>query len=403
MFGNHNATAWADTKISWDLNTKMLPTIWQCLAQSSVRKITVRFPTTRHARPIATVPPMPNLVSLKIYDIDPLCYADDISLLLLSSNKLHDLKLIWSPRMREMCEPSININSMFGRVIAAQSPLNLRSLAIKNLFMRNDGTCGNLMKASLLEEVTVINSPRGSESSLGSVFVDGSARIKPSPPIAHLRSLRTDRVSKEQCDFLVTLTGLQKIFLVSPPREQPPTPLPTSPPSSNAPSPPSALHFNLKDPYLEAITTNHGSTLTHLLLPPTWRLPASDIARLVRNCPNLQQLAVGIELPEFPHMKLLIPFLPKLRAFRILDNPEDGGKFSAKMRELDEARCHEKEIAEGSAEKSCDSMRWVGISESVFEVGKAEQAEGRWRRKVWRRTLKDVEDVAIWKMDSLEV
>lgn len=109
----------------------MLPTVRQGLAQSQVRSLTVRFPSNRPPRPISTIP---SLVSLKILDIEPLCYVDDISLLLAESKKLRELRIEWSPRMHEAKEPSINLDDMFARCRASKQTVNLTKEAMKHLF-----------------------------------------------------------------------------------------------------------------------------------------------------------------------------------------------------------------------------------------------------------------------------
>ncbi|KAL9046024.1 MAG: hypothetical protein Q9214_001039 [Letrouitia sp. 1 TL-2023] len=387
-------------------------TVWQGLAKSPLSKLTVRFPTIRQARPIAIVPPIPNLVSLKIYDIDPLCYVDDISLLLQGSKKLRDLKLIWSPRMREMREPSININSIFGRIATARSPLKLRSLAIKNLFMFDDGTCDNVVDPCYLEKVTFINSFGGHGDSPGSAFVDGIKRVKEGHALPCMRSFRTDKISKEHCHFFSTFNGLQKFYIVSSTatQQQSCTPMPASPASS--PLPPGASLSSLKSPYLDALTRYHGNTLTHLLLLPTWRLSAPEIAPLIRACPHLQQLALGIDHLDFTNVKVLVLSLPRLQALRILDHPDDGGLFRKKVREMDEMGLVAEQIQRVVTEMGTGGtsggplVRWIGLANLVFEVGRMErqeELEGEQRkRKVWRRGLRDVEGVDIWKMDSLE-
>ena len=47
------------TNNSWDLNTKLLPTVWQGLANSTVTKLKIKFPSTRNPKPIALAPPLP--------------------------------------------------------------------------------------------------------------------------------------------------------------------------------------------------------------------------------------------------------------------------------------------------------------------------------------------------------
>ena len=92
---------------SWELDTKPLNTVYQGLMHKPwLISLTLRCQTKRTLRPTTIIPPLPNLKTLIVYDIDPLCYPDDISLLLLSAKKLENLKLHYNPRMRDMAEES---------------------------------------------------------------------------------------------------------------------------------------------------------------------------------------------------------------------------------------------------------------------------------------------------------
>ena len=405
---------------SWELNTKMLPCLWQGLAlKPTLAHLTIRFPSSKHPRPITLVPPLPNLISLKIYDIDPLCYADDVSLLILNAHRLEDLKLIWSPRMREAREPSISLDAFFGRLIAANRQLSLRSLAIKNLYTHNDDACQKMFARTALEEITYINSVRGSREESETVFLEPRLRMSDVNPVPSLKMVRIDKVSRQQLDFLGAFKGLERLYLVGP---QSPskgqygginsvsqTPFPNSPASStNSPINDSGLP-GLKDEYLNAITKNHGKTLRHLLLMPHWRLSSDDIALIVRHCPNLEQLGVGVEFNNFLNMRLLVPFLSKLTALRVLDNPDDTA-FSQKMKELDDSRRHEEKI--GNDPKGAEwILRWMGLGDLLFEIGRPRDSmsadegneENRYRRPVWKRPLSAANHIEIFGLDSLDI
>ncbi|KAL8724381.1 MAG: hypothetical protein Q9181_006852 [Wetmoreana brouardii] len=356
-------------------------------------------------RPIAVVSPLPNLVSLKVIDIDPLCYGDDISLLLAESEQLRELRLIWSPRMREAREPSVNLGSIFGR-----RRLKLAKFGIKNLFHHSDGWCPAYYDQSAVEEVTVINSYAGCDDHPESAFIDSRLRnVNISLP--RLKLWRGDRVSKELVELLANTNGLEKIYIIGPRTTKKPNSdnaFLRSPASNGATTPSEIRSVSLRDEHLEAITRNHGSTLRHLLLPPQWRLTSDNIALVVRNCPNLEQIAFGADFDRFPNLRLLMPFLPKLFAMRLLDNPDNSG-FRDKMHELDDGR-HEAKI--GGASSACEwsKLRWMELADLVFEVGRVELVEEpdnpgkmRYRRKVWKRDREAVKDIEIWKMDSLDV
>jgi len=430
------------TMPSWRLNTKMLPTVWQGLSQKmSLRKLTVRFPSVRHPRPITLVPPIPNLEYLHMYDIDPLCYADDISLLLLGSKKLRDLKLHWSPRMREAREPSIHKAAYFRRCVAANYQAPLRSIAIQNLYANHDSECGNVIDISHLRELTFLNSTGGANDDGATAFMDGTWRKPDEALPPKLKMFRADKVSHQQCEFLSTITGLEKLYLIGPHSRArndsskdlstsngtTAPPLPNSPVSSNTSSP-SATDINtitsLKSPYISAITKNHGATLTHLLLLPQWRLTDDDIAIIVRQCPKLQQLGLGVEFASFDHLRLLVPFLANLTSIRLLGNPDDPS-FVNMMREMDEKGTHEEKIGEDTANQEWSRLRYMelGAEDLIFEIGKREvvgeyRSEGGWgkcggsggggKKSVWRRAVKKrgweaVRDIEIWRMDSLDL
>ena len=395
----------------------MLSTAWQGLAQKpSLTKLTIRFPTSRTPRPIAVAPPLPNLQYLKVTDIDPLCYPDDISHLLLGSKKLQHLKLHYSPRMRDAREPSVHAGQFYGRIMAANYVIPLKTVATQNLYTSHDDACDSIIDMSTIEEVTFLNSTSGLGDDGSTVFVDGHYH-KPKgmiPPA--LKMVRVDKISRHQCEFLSQINGLERLYLLGPhtrPRSKDTlndtTPLPHSPESTgSSPGNYDPCHIqSLKEDYLSAITKKHGSTLQHLLLPPQWRLTDDDIALIVRSCPNLTQLAFGAEFHNFKNLRLMVPFLRDLTALRLLGSPDDN-TFTNKMRELDEIGMHEKHIGDDTTNRDYDRLKWmeVGAEDQIFEIGKlVPRGEGKHarRREVWKRPLEAVMDVDIWKMDCLEI
>ncbi|KAK2740708.1 hypothetical protein FQN55_008762 [Onygenales sp. PD_40] len=356
-------------EVSWQLNTKMLEPVYQGLAQlPKLTSLTVKFPSSRHPRPITVIPGMPHLRALKITDIDPLCYPDDISTLLFKSKKLRDLKLHWSPRMREAQEASVSLNDYFRRCIAAKTPLSLKKVAFQNLYAFHTEEFTQACDHSTLEEITVLNGP-GVTDDATMTFVDSSW---PMPTfVLGVKSLRCDRLDKRSCEFLGTLRQLEKLYLVNPIRDAGDyinTPRNLSAQSSTTLTPPSRdglapfgesgtasahdgpddyrahiINFQpqspqpinanqpyLRDMYLHTITSTHGAKLRHLILPSRWPLPAHLIARLVRACPQLEQLAIAPDMSSMETFGLLLPFLRKLRALRLLiPTPYTGsGTFS---------------------------------------------------------------------------
>ena len=316
--------------------------------------------------------------------------------------------------MREAREPSVHSAAYFGKI---SKPLALRSVAMVNLYTQHDPSCTQVIEQSTLQEVTFLNSMSGLGDDGGTVFMDSGWR-KPDERIpTQLKLLRVDKISRQQCELLAHLNSLEKLYLIGPhiksrgggPQSNGTTPLPRSPASST--SSPSSTDNNamaLKDEYIETITKYHGRTLKHLLLLPQWRLTDDDIALIVRQCPNLEQLGIGADFSNFRHLRLLVPFLTNLTSLRLLSSPDDP-TFVNQMREMDEQGMHEKKIGEETVNSQWSKLRFIEIGgeDLIFEVGKRVACEegGKtvWRRPVRKRGVEAVRDVDIWRLDSLEI
>ncbi|KAM5444255.1 hypothetical protein MferCBS31731_000772 [Microsporum ferrugineum] len=335
---------------SWEIyNTKALETVCQGLAQlQNLQSLTLRFPSSRHPRPTTIIPPMPNLRILKVTDIDPLCYPDDISLLLYGSRKLRDLRMHWSPRMRESQEPSVALTDYFRRCIAAKAPLRLKKLAFQNFYALHPGESGAGVSHDCLEEVTMLTSPTGNAAM---TFVEASWPTPgPREEMSMLKTFRIDRVEKRGLDFLQQLTPLENLYFVNPLREpidyvnnsrpgvaypsSPSTPLPSgtghhtmtadyqqnqsTPPAPGLQSASSASRASLREMHVSTIISVHGATLKRLLLPARMNIPVPLVVKLVHACPNLEQLAMAVDTNSLEVIGLVLPFLRKLQALRIL-------------------------------------------------------------------------------------
>lgn len=314
--------------------------------------LSIRFPSSRHPRPIYVVPGMPHLRILKVTDIDPLCYPDDISTLLYKSPHLEDLKMHWSPRMRENQEPTVAVHDYFRHCIRNKAPLKLKKVAFHNLFSRHTNEWQEASDDSVLEELTFLNG-YSEDSPSHHTFVDktwATARMQISEK-SKLKLIRHDLVSKEFCEFLSCTSGLEKLYCVNAARSigSRPSVRPsgnnttthsyligngigangtfhsiagngsiTSPSSPRSPAPNTTQHLQLRDSYFNSVMANHGATLRHLILPSRWPLSSITLARLVHVCPNLEQFAFALEVSTLDAFALLIPFLRKLQAMRIL-------------------------------------------------------------------------------------
>ncbi|RDW63142.1 uncharacterized protein DSM5745_10253 [Aspergillus mulundensis] len=334
----------------WELSTKMLETVYLGLAQlPKLTSLTLRFPSSRHPRPTTVIPAMPHLRYLKITDIDPLCYPDDISTLLYKARKLKELKMHWSPRMRNMQEPSVMLHDYFRKCISAKQPMAVKSFALANLYARHSEDFNLAFDSNTVEEVTMLHEVRSELTTLNT-FVDSTwPATPPNNKPMRLKSLRANLYNQRQTEFLASFTGLERLYLVgsstlsdsfNSPRELP-APCASSatltPPSSEttnmngpfssskdlitAPDSPSnlpSLQARLRDSSINSIVLNHAATLRHLLLPARWALSSGNIARLVHASPQLEQLAFAAEMSSMDTLGLLLPFLRNLQALRLL-------------------------------------------------------------------------------------
>ncbi|KAE8349752.1 hypothetical protein BDV28DRAFT_140533 [Aspergillus coremiiformis] len=326
---------------TWDLNTKMLETVYLGLTNlPKLTSLTVRFPSSRHPRPTIVIPAMPHLRYLKITDIDPLCYPDDISTLLWKCRKLRVLNMHWSPRMREEQEPSVMLHDYFRKCVTAKQPLKVTKIGLQNFYALHTEEFNLAFDQTTVQDVTILTNPKADDYNFMNTFVDSTWPINP-PHIIGIKSMRQDSFTRRHADFIGNFTGLEKLYFVnatpnpndmnsSKPLEYS-APTPTSAGQNNlnsgnasaqtphaTPSNSPSLQANIRDAYLNNIIMNHAATLRHLLLPSYWPLSSSTIARIVHASPQLEQLAFATEFSSMETLGLLLPFLRNLVAVRLL-------------------------------------------------------------------------------------
>jgi hypothetical protein len=268
--------------------------------------------------------------------------------------------------MRESQEPSVLVHDYFRQCIGENLPMKLRKVAFYNFYARRTFDMDSAIEEDFIEDMTFINNANpGTEDSPHQLsFVDRTWMLAP-PPKAKCswKSIRHDTLNREFCEFLASVTSLERLIFVNPARtptetiQSPrqtggqlmntsnPTPNPTAQirngaiqsstmssmsaisrggsTSSSPRSPSTSLNpiLQLRDSFFIPIITSNGANLRHLVLPSRWPLSTSLIARLVRACPNLEQLAMAPEVSAMESFQLLIPFLRKLSAMRILIPP----------------------------------------------------------------------------------
>jgi hypothetical protein len=362
------------------------------------------------------IPPIPNLKILKVYDIDPLCYPDDISGLLVSSKKLEDMTLHWNPRMREMGEESVNLMAYFGRCITKRYTLRLKRLAFHNLYTRNGGYFDDCVSHETLEEVTQLNCV-GSGDPM-TVFLDDTWRMNlPDKIPQNLKMMRGDMVDEAHTVFMNRFEGLERIYLVNQKRgarskansaaTTPATPSPSSTSPATTPIQHDTVH--LASDYLAAIQTHHGRTIRHLLLSDRWTLSADVIRQLVQHCPNLEQFGVAFREPSPEMMRTIVACAPKLFAMRMLVRP--GSELCEKFESV-EIEMHQVAMGQEYWRPEYKNLKYVGIGDLVFQLG-ATVNMGQKRLKPggdvrYMRVIKEVgreavKDIEIWERDSFNI
>ncbi|KAF2475156.1 uncharacterized protein BDR25DRAFT_213858 [Lindgomyces ingoldianus] len=415
---------------AWELNTKPMQTIYQgIMTKPSLTSLTLRCQTKRIPRPTALIPPLPNLKTLIVYDMDPLCYPDDISLLLLTSKKLENLMLHWSPRMRESGEESVNLMNYFGRCLAARYAVPAKRLALYNLYARNTGEgFENCLDASSGEEITVINCMGSSDPM--TVFLDDTWRVNSNHKIPErLKMMRGDIVDKEHVTMLAKFHGLERLYLLSRRKTSRGSSTAATPTTPSVSTPSNCTSTNgapftehqcksLAGDYLAIIASNHR-TMRHLLLLDNWQLSDGALLKLCQSCPDLEQLGFSSGVPPLGFLRQCLSLVPKLWALRVLIRP--GSDLAEKLDSI-EFEMHQFALATELWRPEYKNLRYFGLGDKyTFKLGgvvfppKGSQAnipDGQANSmnarkmgpiRVMRRIEReDVKHVEIWCMDSTE-
>jgi len=137
-------------------------------------------------------------------------------------------------------------------------------------------------------------------------------------------------------------------------------------------------------------------------------LGQAELAQLVRCCPNLEQLGLALERNNFTLLKILLPFMSKLTAIRILE-PVNDPTFRTVVENDGCEKIENMSIT--LAQSEYRNLRWVGVGDMVFsclgcyEIKDESNENGGMlqRRVVHRVTLDDVKHIDIWRMDGTDL
>ncbi|KAL5114006.1 hypothetical protein ACEQ8H_008111 [Pleosporales sp. CAS-2024a] len=411
---------------AWELNTKPLNTVYQGLVSRSatLTSFTLRSQAKRIPRPTTLISPMPNLKTLAVYDIDPLCYPDDISLLLVGAKKLENLALHWSPRMRDVGEESVNLMAIFGRCVAAKSRLPVKRLSIWNLYTRFMGDGIDVVfDDACHQEITVFNSMGASNPM--TVFLDDAWRVKNTRPIPpNLKMFRTDHFDKDQAMAFTKFKGLERLYIVSrrtkdAVKRNSSVATATSPSATTAFLTPTATENQCRtsaSDCLAVIQSNHR-TMRHLLLSDRWLISEDALYKLCQSCPNLEQLGFRCGVPPFESLRQIVALVPKLWAIRMLLRP--GTEFADIIASM-EPEMHGFVVATEFWRPQYKNVKYVGLGDKlVYKLGgvvfpknaaaipPGQENSLNAKRAGPMRTLQiadqeEMDKIEIWKMDTTE-
>lgn len=376
---------------SWELDCKPLKTLYQGLgAHNSLTSLTLKFPRSRSPRPSVMIPPMANLRVFKALDIDPLCYPDDFSVMLLHSKKLEDLRIHFSPRIRQQAESSLSLDTYFGRCLAAGYKIPLKHLAIQNFYGPNSDRLARIVDESTCVSMCAFDMFGGINGNVMNKFYDDTWKDIPLHIKSHLKKSRTNEPADQHVALISRWTGLEYFYMVNSRASRnydPESPQPFTP----AESPPH--HGTLGKDYVYALTRYHGSTLRHLLMSDQWLLDDEDIGEIVRHCPNLEQLAFAASSPGLGSLHLLIPSLSRLQSVRFI------GTEAVRNEEFALDRLNHRLGKTGAK-----SLRYVGLGDRVMKLGGSFQdPHGNWTTDVKEVQFDDVKHVEIWGLDNLDI
>jgi hypothetical protein len=389
---------------SWELDCKPLKTMYQGLAMhNTLTRLTLKFPNTRIPRPAVIIPPMANLRAFRAEDIDPLCYPDDISVLLLSSKKLEDLRLHFSPRMRQEAESSLSWNTYFGRCLRVGYKLPLKHFGIQNFYGPNIEGLSDLLDSDIGVSATFLDVFGGTKGASANVFLDETWKHVPPDMKTNFKRARTNEPAPQHVQLMSNATGMEKLYIVST-RISKTGHTPDDagqPPVTPDDSQPDVETVALGKQYIHAITRQHGSTMKHLLLWDQWHLDQDDIRELIRYCPNLEQLGIGVASEHsLRAIHLLLPFLPKLEAVRMLLTDELEGECTS--------HGHLDEMGTWFAKLNATSLKYIGVGKRTFKVGPLHSyttSDGKQdvKAEVTEVKIEDVKHVEIWGLDCLDL
>lgn len=248
--------------------------------------------------------------------------------------------------------------------------------------------------------------PGGSHGGTRNIYLDATWEYVPQSLRISLTSVRCNEKSPQHVQFLSRAeAGMENFYVVNNkcPQVQGSFEGASSAPTPPGSAPPTPEETSLGKQYLYALTRYHGPSLKRLLLSDQWVLSQDDLGDLVRHCPNLEQLGLAISSAQHNILRMLLPFLPKLRAVRLLTNDS----LNEHLRAIPNERRIEG-MSRDMWKTGVKQLRWIGVGDYIYRTGKTYSVSLKgggeeWRREIIPAQWEDVKDVEIWRMDSLDL
>jgi hypothetical protein len=354
---------------TWNLVTVIKPIVYRALGQlQHLRSLHICYWARGAGQDHLEVPPLPRLRELMLENYSPLVYQHDFSVVLLHATRLEVLDLHFHPGLGpQVCGEYLV--KFFDQLRKARRKLGLKSFSLRNAGHKWSGDAlRDVIDVQQLKELNFVHSgylSRWDEHNQGNLELSRGPRLMLMGQKLCLKSIQFDGVGTEYADFLGSITGLERMYLLESFAQK---------------------SQKLRDVLFRAIATNHGATLRHLMLPTFWRLPTPWIAKLFRTCPNITQLSLATECETLEAMSILVPLLRKLWAIRVrYPTPQ-----------------HHEKMAEDLAEHfDFPQLRYIGLGKLVWELGGIYEKDGMRKRRMKMIPEEDVEDhVEIWKMGN---
>jgi len=328
--------------------------------------------------------------------------------------------------MRDEGEPSINIQTIFGRCLRANYRLPVQEVAMQNLFAPNNTEFDSLFDPKKLARFTFLNCVSANDPV--TVFIDDTWRLKANKesPAVNLKMLRIDEVDREMAVHLARHHGLEEFYLVNAKRirsrsssafrSPPGGGVATAGHSPTTPITPMSMQevASTASEFLANITHSHGSTMRKLLLNERWQLNESAAVHLAKSCPNLEQIGLALDEAKFEILRAMASHAPNLYAVRILVERES--ELWDRLQGMPD-EMHVLPLRLELWRPQYRNVRWIGLADRYFEVGGLVENEMEWEGTEWEaagvkpRYVREVRAVGwervmgveVWGMDTREM